>query len=110
MQLRHIKAETCPTCGAEAVYEERDTRCHANGTRGESRQFACGLKLSYSPNYQEVRTCRQCDNDPELVAKRTARDAAADKITAFVNKLDVDDAYKKAVLKELDRAFLYTNG
>ena len=45
MQLKHIKTETCPTCGAEAVYEERDTSYHVNGTRGESRQFACGLKL-----------------------------------------------------------------
>lgn len=110
MQLRHIKDEVCHTCGAEVVSETRETREHVNGDRWETRQFACGCKLEYIPNYRKFQISRPCDNDPELVAKRAARDAAADKITAFVNKLDVDDEYKKAVLKELDRSYLYTNG
>lgn len=69
MNLKHIKDEVCPHCGAQAVSEYKSERMHSNGTSEETRRFSCGCVLRYSPNFQEVTETEKCE-ESEIYKKK----------------------------------------
>lgn len=69
MKLNNINQETCHHCGAQAVSEYKSEKMHCNGTSEETRRFACGCVLRYSPNFQEVTETEQCE-ESEIYKKK----------------------------------------
>jgi len=81
MKLKSLKEEKCPICGCNTIVQESvdmDTifdrnkiRTHANGGRWEHRKFACGLRLSYIPNFgkSEIDSYSVCRNDKKHIEK-----------------------------------------
>lgn len=78
MQIGLIKEKSCPICSAEIVEQSVDTGfdgkilVHCNGQRWERVKFACGLKLEWIPNYQQVETRGECRNDPMVISRKGA--------------------------------------
>lgn len=100
MQLSHIKVETCPTCGARPVSEEK-THQHSNGQWFESRTFACGYRVRWVPNFssqQEVGKCTQCEEHRKNIEREQR---AHDQLVAFIDQLDADQGWKNAVQQRL---------
>jgi hypothetical protein len=104
MQLRHITQETC-ACGAPAVADEVEhasnghIRTHSNGQRWESRTFACRHRIAWIPNFECLETQRPCRNDPAERATRFNRNRAREMLFGYLDMLDVDEEWKKAVIR-----------
>jgi hypothetical protein len=104
MQLQYIKYTTCPECGAPAVTVgvEADRngkiREHAHGGRWEHIHFACGRRDRYIPNFSSIETTIDCKNGAAETARRAKIEAARTQLTAFVEKLDVEDAFKERII------------
>lgn len=101
MNLRHIKQDVCPDCGSPIFSESREPRNHSNGDSFETRTFACGRILEWSPNFQKLLTRGKCTKCPAFKQEEEKRKAAAEAIKEFILKLDVDEIYKKILLSEL---------
>lgn len=96
MTLEYIKADSCPICQAATVAESCE-RCHTNGEGFERRKFACGMELSWSPNFSRLETSSQCPKDVNTVRKVAKQKAAKLALQEFLANLDVDQAWKDCV-------------
>ena len=86
MKLLFVKTDRCPVCGCDVVIREdiesttiggkTGIREHSNGGRWETRTFACGYRVGYSPNYMREEAEGKCSCDPDLVEQKRKRDAA----------------------------------
>ena len=107
MKLKYITTDKCPICGTDIIIEERiekeigafRIKTHTNGECWEHRRFACGQEIEYIPNYQvemmsEVYVCN--NNEMYKIKLRKQKEANAQMIH-FVESLDVDEDYKKAL-------------
>jgi len=94
MNLPHIACHTCPQCGAQATHEHLSERTHVNGGRWETRTFACGLSLSYVPNFSAVETEGECIRSAEHQAKIKKREKLYSAIRAVIAESDADEYYK----------------
>ncbi len=73
MQLEHLTERSCATCAAPAIRDEAAPQAHCNGTREESRTFACGRKVHYSPNFRRVEVACECPMSPAVEKQRQAQ-------------------------------------
>lgn len=102
MNLSFIKSKQCPVCGCDVIVGENvelehrlgRVREHANGGRWEHREFACGCRISYIPNFSKEEVSRECSHDPEIIERENKRHKAKKEILDKIEQLDVDDAYK----------------
>lgn len=108
MNFCYLKVAVCPICSAAPQQEGVEVawtdggakvRVHANGQRWEWRQFLCGYRVQWVPNFERVEAVygHECRSAPESKAKQLKRESAAAKLKAFIDALDVDDAYKRDV-------------
>lgn len=97
-ELKHIKHEVCPYCGAS--WETYSGEGILDG-EGEYIHFECGLRLSFMTETQEIEESRDCYVEQERRWKTTQakRKVAAQKVEAFIKDLDVDDDFKEEVNK-----------
>lgn len=104
--VKHIRDKVCPVCGAIAIHEGFTNyyndfpagRVHCNGEQFEFRAFDCGLKIEWIPNFSDQFVKAPCSKSPEEVEKKAKRLIAKSKITAYIQKLDVDEGFKKSLL------------
>lgn len=97
MQLHHIKEEVCSNCGARTCCEEQSSQ-HACGEWFEAREFTCGRKIAWSPNFSRLEARRECGKDPEEIKKIEKRQEASQAVARFIQSLDVDAQYKDLLL------------
>lgn len=95
MELKQITEQICPVCGASAVAETKDKQ-HTNGHWNESRSFACGLKLEFSPNFMRTEKSKYylCKNDPVTIAERARNEVALRKLTQYISRLNVSPDFR----------------
>jgi hypothetical protein len=93
MQLDNIKEEVCSECGAETIGETKTTK-HCNGHFDESRRFNCGRVLKFSPNFMVTDTTTECPNNEEVIKFKQRRKDAKEKLSKYINSLDVDEVFK----------------
>lgn len=98
MKLEMINNEVCPDCLAVAKVDRKEPHRHSNGQPFESREFACGCILDWSPNFNMLRTIKPCPNTQEQQEYKAKRRAVKEKIEALLAKADVDDYFKKEIL------------
>lgn len=53
MIIQMIKQKNCPVCDSATVAERKSLR-HTNGYWNEEREFTCGARLKFSPNFMRV--------------------------------------------------------
>ncbi len=98
MNLKMITDQTCPSCNARTTAEScRDV--HTNGQPFETRTFACGSALRWSPNFHRLEVESPCPKNVEEVQRRAKRAQAYTALETFLQTLDVDDKWKAAVLR-----------
>lgn len=100
MILDHIKNVTCPTCGAGMESEGRGQQ-HTNGHWNERREFSCGLKLHFSPNFMQVeldspggrfvpeeeRFASMCKKDPRRIEHTKKTDDAKERLRNYIRNM-----------------------
>ena len=101
MQLKYIKEERCVICQAPSVLERQPTRSHSNGGIQEERQFDCGRRLEYSPNFLRVEVIKECPKHPVICEINQKRDTATRLLREFIDQLDVDEAWKTSKRRSL---------
>ena len=97
MDLDHITYSVCPTCGSMPIAETKD-RQHCNGHWNESRRFACGFKVEYSPNFKKESITTNCPQSNEMITFKQKREVAKQKLEKYILRLDVDDSFKLKVM------------
>jgi hypothetical protein len=79
--LKNIKTTACPICGCSEIINEYvevsnfikpEIKTHGNDTRWEHREFLCGYRVEFQPNYsKEIRSKRsECFYDPVIITKK----------------------------------------
>ena len=112
VDIDFIKTTSCPICGCQTVVTEsvetevggQRIRKHVNGAKWEMREFACGYRVSYIPNYLREEVTHGCANDPEL---GRMREMMAQTKAALYQQIDAsgcDDKFKE----RLKEAIKYT--
>lgn len=105
MDLKMIERKTCIHCGARTV-KESCTGYHCNGQPNETREYKCGHRVQWAPNFNRLVIEEPCPNSAEIKAQKAKRSNAQLKTMALVNSLDVDDKWKKRILDALDTRWL----
>lgn len=74
MQLRHIKTKECPICKCTTIISESiekgfngKIRLHTCGQQWELREFLCGKKIRWAPNFSQECQEGYCGNDPNYI-------------------------------------------
>ncbi len=95
MELKLIKDQVCPCCGARTVAESCPYY-HSSGDGFEQRTFECGAILSWSPNFDRLEQFKPCPKNPKEMLRTQQRRAANDALLAFIQTLpDVDEEWRK---------------
>jgi hypothetical protein len=100
MNLKHLTMDSCPDCSSPARREEFGYT-HVNGGREEYKDFECGKRLHFIPNSlpkEWIEEVHPCSHTKEQIMIEMKRDKARLLIQAFVEKLDVDEKWKKELL------------
>lgn len=100
--LKFIHTTKCPVCGCTTVVSESvetetgrpEVRTHTNGGVWESRQFACGYRVDYIPNYYKERVGRPCSVDPVVLEEKRKNTAAKCAVLEYIIGLDCSEAFK----------------
>ena len=103
MNLENIKEKECPVCGARTCSETKDNK-HTNGYYNESRSFACGAKIEFSPNFMksEMSKYHQCPYTPEILEIRERRKKATERLTSYISRMRVDKKFKEKMINEVE--------
>ena len=106
MELEHIRTVICPHCGCKEITMEAVSNKHSSGDWNEVRNFACGYKLHYYPNMDRIEHEGECVRSEQYKEIHQKRAQAREVIIAFVEGMDVDDAYKEWFLRQL-RSYVF---
>lgn len=110
VDINFIKTTSCPVCGCRTVVSEsveidRDThkiRCHANGGNWEDREFACGYKVHYCPNFYKEEVLKKCAFDQEEAAKMQKRGQAKKLVAQQIKSSECDEDYKNKLMQAIE--------
>lgn len=100
MNLKHIKETKCPHCGARVTVEKQRDK-HCNGHWNESRIFACGCELAYTPNYKSTREVSECTQCDMYKSREKIRKKAIERLCGYISKMRVDSDFKETLLKKI---------
>lgn len=99
IELKHIKAETCPECGA-GIRSATVGDMHSNGHRNETVSYNCYSEYHFSPNFMEIEVIRMCPQTAEsrrlTRARQDCLDAARKLFETFSG---VDDKFREQCLR-----------
>lgn len=99
MLLRQIATIKCPHCGCSEVVKESSEKQHTNGDWNEHRDFRCGYKLHYIPNFKRVYEVGECANDPVVIERNKSRKMAVEKLEKYINRMfGVDKEFKNTLI------------
>ena len=108
MNFQSLKTKRCPFCGAEAVQEGYETTAfdgkpnvHCNGQRWESRRFACGYGVQWSPNFGRETELGECKNDPAVVEQKQRYEVLILSLRKVIEESDVSERIKNNLLWKL---------
>lgn len=109
MNLRHIKTTACPHCSTQCVsyeqvdvdYVNRQYLYYANDERGEVREFACGYRISYIPQFSQEESTSMCRDSQAYRTRVEKREAARDAVMKYIDTLDVDEVYREGLKRWL---------
>ena len=103
VNITFIKTNQCPVCGCknislESIESDNDRaefRRHANGATWETREFACGYRVMYVPNYRHEEVITHCHFDPEIAKEKERKKKAKETILQQIDAAECDDKYKE---------------
>lgn len=98
--LNYIKTVTCPICGCTeiikeyveaTIYQNPEVNQHTNGTRWEHREFLCGYKVEYIPNFLREFTSEnsQCFYDPEVIKRKQKEKEDKENLVSLLEKHNI---------------------
>ncbi len=72
--IKHITEQVCATCGAEPICDQWNGHTHINGQRFEEREFACGRRVQWIPNFERMGVLHECPKHPAMAATLKLRE------------------------------------
>lgn len=106
MDFNNLQRKVCPECGAspksegvevEHSYNSQPARVrqHVNGQRWEWRQFLCGARVVWVPNFEreEMDRYQTCGVSKAARALRAKREKARTILQKAIESLDVDEEW-----------------
>lgn len=110
VKIDFIKTEVCPVCGCQTVISESvetefggvNVRHHSNGAKWEYREFACGYKVHFCPNFMKEEVLRKCHFDPDEAEKRERQKIVKQLVYQQIESGECDDAYKSALKRAIE--------
>lgn len=109
INLDEIRQHECPVCNCSSVKSEGRNDLHTSGRWNEHREFNCGYKLTFSPNYNRVSVSSRCMRDPEFKKLKEHRAAIVERITTMVSESEVDQDFKNRLLRCFDHIYIGSN-
>jgi hypothetical protein len=105
MKLQHIKQLVC-SCGAEVCLESNSNKHSATGQNIEIREFECGYRLCYLPQFGRVGIEKECTNNRKYIMKKRKRILALKSLFREIRKLKVDMDFKEELVSALITKFV----
>lgn len=111
MNLKFIKTDKCPICGCDTVISEsvdtgyNNTKVleHCNGGLWENRDFLCGFKVKYSPNFAKEEYVNNCRNDESKIALKKKTKQFYMEVLDFLDELhDFELPAKEQLISSLE--------
>lgn len=113
MKLQYLIGNECPTCGCNTVISESveksidglHHREHCSGGKWETREFSCGCKLEYIPNYGKtvVNEHRVCTNNHEYIIREKNREVFKNEVKTFISNYESsDESFKNKLLERFN--------
>lgn len=102
MENLQIKDERCPDCGSITVHIYQAEASHCNGTKEETREYACGKTLRYSTNFKEIQELYGCTRTSVYLEKQKRIEDNVIRVIKYMKKtlkMNAEDCY--SVIKEL---------
>ena len=110
MQLEHLTKESCLHCEARTTAITQRIQ-HCNGQWFESREYECGYRIEFVPNFNREEVKNNCRKSVSYRQEVIKRDKALVALRNFVEQLDTDEVFKSRVMRELSYfSNLYTVG
>lgn len=104
MDFSQIEERECPICKAKIQKNEIFNQ-HLNELWNEVRDFTCGHRISFNPNFKSKQVERMCSNSPIVKDINMKRAEALKKLKSYTLKLNVDEQFKKQIIDFLERSF-----
>lgn len=101
MQLEKIKIDKCPTCGADAISEEKIKFDPTSKDFSEKRIFPCGLQLYSDEQSKEIIIDKLCKCSEEYSIQSKRRTDAFSTLFSFIESLNVDGVFKMKLFTSL---------
>ena len=99
--IEHIKETACPHCGAKVKSESRQDQ-HCNGHWNEYREFSCGFKLHFIPNFMEVFPKTECKNSEEVINRvKVDKKFLKELVTSIEENKDISEDLKANLVDTL---------
>jgi len=110
--IKHVVNARCPICGAEAVmvklsHRNGVVRCHTNGKRQETVEYACGYKVCYSPTFYREEIVVNCPNSLEELEKLELNKQSYEIACQSIKVIKLDRHASIKILKEVNCALGY---
>ena len=108
MELRYIKTKQCPDCGCtDIVAEELDTLYHqisehSCGQRWETRRFACGYAVKYTPNFHAEEQESECYTVKDK--KIVEYDKFAQEVQKYIGTLEYSEEFKNLMKNHIQNS------
>ena len=97
VNLKGITGEVCPICVSSLIVKEWKDHKHVNGYWNQYREFDCGYRLHFSPNFMRTDKDKysSCEHDPVIIARDEKRVVAKARLTRYIERyLDADNEWK----------------
>lgn len=109
--LKYVKTTKCPICGCEEIVREEvgtmngQISYHCNGTRWETRGFACGYIVRYVPNFCAEEVVGKCLKTKEK--ENNEHNKIIDKLISYLNSIECSDKIKINIKESLNKGRKY---
>ena len=97
-----ITTMICPQCGCSKIKSEKREALHTNGHWNEYRTFDCGHAIHFSPNFMQCEVTHDCTRNEMYKEVIQNRVVALGKVIKYIDKLKVDETFRKRLLKEMN--------
>ncbi len=87
-----VKTRKCPACGDNQIVRQgievgydKKIRVHCNGQRWEFIEFACGLRINWSPNFNAEERMFECRNEPMFRERLAVKKSLIEDLCDIIN-------------------------
>lgn len=105
LTLAWVKTSECPFCGDHRISKEVSESQHCNGAWNQSREFTCGYKVAWSPNFSRLEVKQGCRRSEEHAKGQAEAQRLELSFIRSVNKSKLTATQKRRALNSISYMF-----